>query len=75
MPLDLVGGTVAGQTWAGPTGFCIAHFLQDNVSYEDDYEMGVIMDDTGQIWWVPTPFLRAGKNLSMLRNHPDKHHA
>lgn len=50
-------------------GFGYAHFL-DDPGDERDCIWGVFLE-SGEIWWVPNPKVRACRNFSLGRTNPD----
>lgn len=66
LPFVVVGGTVLGRTWRGPTGSCMAILVQKDHP-DCNLVFTVIMDETGQLWEVEHPFLRAEPNITWGR--------
>lgn len=67
--VDVVGGTVAGQAWKGPTGratvYAVAHAHLDH-----HMTLYLVMDDgrhAGELWMVEHVFVRFCDNLTWGR--------
>lgn len=62
LPLEVVGG----PGWTGPTGRGLCYFVIEG-AIDADIVWVIAMDDTGEIWSVRNPFVRAVKNKTLGR--------
>ena len=69
LPFIVVGGTVLGRSYDGPTGPCMA-ILAKKDHPDLNCVFTVIMDATGEIWEVEHPFLRGEPNKTWGRQRP-----
>lgn len=62
---------ISGPGWAGPVGNAVAHILLD-YGIEHDIHWVCCMDDTGEFWTVPNPYVRGRPNITLGRPHPER---